>query len=53
MFRYASNCEKNVKSGFENEKEKHGSNSECADPDDDFEGLLLVEDETTGKMISV
>ena len=30
-----------------------GENNECADPDDEFEDLLLVDDGSTGKMIFI
>ena len=30
---------------------KDVKNDECADPDDEFEGVLLVDDGTTDKMI--
>ena len=51
--RYAVSWEEDVKVGFEDNNEKDGENDECADPHDNFEGLPLVEDGTTGKMIFV
>ena len=51
IVRYAINCEEDLKVGFEDDNEKDGEIDECADPDDAFEGLPLVDDETTGRMI--
>ena len=51
--RYAVCWEEDAKVGFEDNNEKDGENDECADPHDNFEGLPLVEDGTTGKMIFV
>ena len=51
IVRYAINCEEDLKVGFEDDNEKDGEIDECADPDDEFEGLPLVDDGTTGRMI--
>ena len=48
--RCAGNCEENLTVGSVDNNEKDGENDECADPDDEFEGLPLVDDGTTGKI---
>ena len=49
----AINCKEDLKVGFEDDNEKDGENDKCSDPDDEFEGLPLVDDGTIGKMIFV
>ena len=51
--RCAVNCEEDLSEGFEDHNEKDGENDEFADLDDEFEGLPLVGDGTTGKMTFV
>ena len=51
--RCAFNCDEDLIVGFEDDNEKDGENNECTDPDDEFEGLPLVDDGTSGKMIFV
>ena len=49
--RCAVDCKEDLKEGFEDGTENDGENYECADPDDVYEGLPLVDDRTIGKMI--
>ena len=49
----AVDCEEDLTVGFEDDNEKDGENDEGANPDDEFEGLPLIDDGTTGKMIFV
>ena len=49
----AVNCEEDLKLGFEADTENYGANDQCVDPDDEFEGLPLLDDGTSWSSSSV